>query len=66
MSCFFVDANGYIVQPELIELSDEVFRQPILNALARSRYQAWDDESVLRPGCRSFIFRLDAINAAAE
>ena len=33
VSCFFVDANGYIVQPELIELSDEVFRQPILNAL---------------------------------
>jgi hypothetical protein len=66
VSCFFVDANGYIVQPELIELSDEVFRQPILNALARSRYQTWADESVLRPGCRSFIFRLDAINAAAE
>ena len=40
VSCFFVDANGYIVQPELIELSDEVFRQPILNALARSRYQS--------------------------
>jgi hypothetical protein len=63
VSCFFVDANGYIVQPELIELSDEVFRQPILNALARSRYQEWDDERVLRPGCRSFIFKLDQITA---
>jgi hypothetical protein len=65
VSCFFVDANGYILRPELIELSDEVFRQPILNALARSRYQTWDNESVLRPGCRSFIFKLDTINAAA-
>ncbi len=64
MSCFFVDANGYIVRPEIIEISDEVFRQPILNALARSRYQAWNDERVLRPGCRSFIFKLDTINAA--
>jgi hypothetical protein len=66
VSCFFVDANGYIVQPELIELSDEVFRAPILNALARSRYQAWDDESVLRPGCRSFIFKLEEITSATD
>jgi hypothetical protein len=66
VSCFFVDAQGYIVQPELIELSDEVFRQPILNALARSRYQAWNDESLLRPGCRSFIFKLDAITSTTD
>jgi hypothetical protein len=65
VSCFFVDANGYIVQPELVELSDEVFRQPILNALSRSRYQSWSNEGILRPGCRSFIFKLDSINAAA-
>jgi hypothetical protein len=65
VSCFFVDANGYIVRPELIELSDEVFRQPILSALARSRYQGWNDERVLRPGCRSFIFKLDQIDATA-
>jgi hypothetical protein len=65
VSCFFVDADGYIVRPELIELSDEVFRQPILNALARSRYQALHADTPMRPGCRSFIFRLDAINATA-
>jgi hypothetical protein len=65
VSCFFVDPNGYIVRPELIELSDEVFRQPILNALSRSRYQVWDDDDVMRPGCRSFIFKLDTINATA-
>jgi hypothetical protein len=66
VSCFVVDANGYIVEPELIELSDEVFRQPILIALARSRYQSWNDERLLRPGCRSFIFKLDAITSATE
>jgi hypothetical protein len=66
VSCFFVDSDGYIVQPELVELSDEIFRVPILNALARSRYQAWADERVLRPGCRSFIFRLDPLTGEAS
>jgi hypothetical protein len=66
VTCFFVDASGYIVQPEIIELSDEIFRQPILNALARSRYQGWDDERVLRPGCRSFIFKLDALSSVVS
>ena len=64
VSCFLVDADGYVVQPELVELSDEIFRAPILNALARSRYQAWPDERVLRPGCRTFIFRLDPLTGA--
>jgi hypothetical protein len=66
VSCFFVDSDGYIVQPELVELSDEIFRAPILNALARSRYQAWPDERILRPGCRSFIFRLDPLTVEAS
>ena len=61
VSCFFVNADGYVVQPEFVELSDEIFRTPILNALARSRYEAWPDERLLRPGCRSFIFRLDPL-----
>ena len=30
VTCFFVNASGRVVQPELIELSDEVFREPIL------------------------------------
>jgi hypothetical protein len=63
VTCFFVDAEGYVVQPEVIELSDEVFREPILDALERSRYDGWADTSVLRPGCRSYIFRLDEIQA---
>jgi hypothetical protein len=66
VSCFFVDSDGYVVQPEIVELSDEIFRAPILSALARSRYQAWPDERVLRPGCRSFIFRLDPLTGEAE
>jgi hypothetical protein len=66
VTCFFVDSSGQVVRPELIELSDEVFRAPILAALARSRYQGWDDASVLRPGCRSYIFKLDSLSAAAE
>jgi hypothetical protein len=63
--CFFVDATGRVVQPEVIELSDEVFRAPILSALERSRYQGWADASVLRPGCRSYIFKLDALSAVS-
>jgi TonB-like protein len=63
VTCFFVDASGYIVQPQVVEISDEIFRQPILNALSRSRYQGWTDERILRPGCRSFIFKLDALSS---
>jgi TonB-like protein len=62
VTCFFVDASGQIVRPEIVELSDEVFRAPILRALARSRYQGWEDASVLLPGCRSYTFKLEAMN----
>ena len=34
VTCFLVDATGAILEPEIIELSDEVFREPILVALA--------------------------------
>ncbi|HVY66577.1 MAG TPA: energy transducer TonB [Gammaproteobacteria bacterium] len=61
VTCFFVDSNGVIQRPELIELSDEIFREPILAALRRSRYQGWTDSDVLRPGCRSYTFKLDQI-----
>jgi hypothetical protein len=61
VSCFFVDADGNVVRPEIIELSDEIFRVPILNALARSRYQPLPGEQTLRPGCRSFLFRLEPL-----
>ena len=49
-----------------VELSDEIFRAPILNALARSRYQALPGEQGLRPGCRSFLFRLEPLAGDAS
>jgi hypothetical protein len=59
--CYFVSAAGVIVEPEVIELSDEIFRAPILAALERSRYQGWRDDGTLRPACRSYTFRLDSL-----
>lgn len=61
VGCFTVNASGEIVDPELVELSDEIFRKTTLEALSRSRYRGWADERVLRPACRSFTFRLDAV-----
>jgi len=61
VTCFFVDSEGIIQRPELIELSDEIFREPVLAALRRSRYQGWQDSATLRPGCRSYTFKLDQI-----
>lgn len=61
VTCFLVDATGTIVEPEIIELSDEVFREPILVALSRSRYEARKTDSALRPSCRSYTFSLDKL-----
>jgi Gram-negative bacterial TonB protein C-terminal len=60
VTCFLVDAAGLIVQPEIIELSDEMFREPILSALSRSRYEPRKSD-VLRPSCRSYTFSLDRL-----
>ena len=61
VTCFFVDADGVIIDPQIVELSDEVFRAPTLEALERSRYRSLSDGTVARPGCRSFIYRLDSV-----
>jgi hypothetical protein len=61
VTCFLVDATGAIVEPEIIELSDEIFREPILVALQRSRYEPRHADSVLRPSCRSYTFSLDRL-----
>lgn len=61
VSCFLVDATGGIVEPEIIEISDEVFREPILVALERSRYEPRHTDSALRPSCRSYTFSLDRL-----
>jgi len=59
--CFLVNAEGAIVDPELVELSDEIFRDSVLLAISRSRYQPWARADLLRPGCRSFLFELDQV-----
>lgn len=61
VTCFLVDSAGLIVQPEIIELSDEIFREPIMVALSRSRYEPRDSDA-LRPSCRSYTFTLDRLS----
>lgn len=61
VACFLVDSKGSVIEPKLIELSDEIFRKTTLEALAHSQYRGWDDAQILRPGCRTFIFTLDAV-----
>lgn len=60
VTCFLVDSEGVIVDPQIIELSDEMFREPILTALRRSRYERRDSD-MLRPSCRSYTFTLDRL-----
>lgn len=59
--CFEVDSKGEIRNPEFLELSDEIFRATSLDALMSSRYQPWLErgDEILRPVCRSFVYRLD-------
>lgn len=60
VTCFLVNSAGLIVDPEIIELSDEIFREPILVALDRSRYEPRQSDT-LRPSCRSYTFSLDRL-----
>jgi len=61
--CFVVRPSGEVYDPEFVELSDEIFRAPSLDALMRSRYKSWDSRTAggPRPACRSFIYRLDYV-----
>ncbi len=59
VACFLVDSEGRVNEPRLVELSDEVFRAPTLEALARSRYVGWDDPGLRLEACRTFVFRLE-------
>jgi hypothetical protein len=61
VTCFLVDAAGAIIEPEIIELSDEVFREPTLSALSRSRYEPRSSDTVSRPSCRSYTFSLERL-----
>jgi hypothetical protein len=59
VACFMVGADGFVRDPEFVELSDEMFELPSLGALSRSRYAAWQDGVAERPACRSFEYHLD-------
>lgn len=61
VSCFFVNGKGEISNPELVELSDEIFGPPTLTAVTESRFRGWHDDEIVRPACRSFTFELDLI-----
>lgn len=63
VACFFVDADGDVTDPEIIELSDELFRGPTLEALTRSKYRRWTAGTERRPACRSYLFRLEPVMA---
>jgi hypothetical protein len=59
--CFEVDSSGSVLNPEFIELSDEIFRATSLDALMSSSYQPWSQSSdqLMRPACRSFVYSLE-------
>ena len=59
--CFLVESTGAIVEPEFIELSDDIFRDSTLRAVLASSYRGWVGEPPARPGCRMFDFELDPI-----
>lgn len=61
VSCFLVDGRGEVSMPDVIELTDEVFRAPTLDAVTKSSYRGLADENVLLPACRTFTFELQAI-----
>ena len=56
-----MNPTAELIEPEIIELSDEVFREPTLIALSRSRYEPREFDSALRPSCRSYTFSLERL-----
>ncbi len=59
--CFLVDHSGAIIDPHVVEMTDEIFRSTTLRAIDRSHYIGWDKQDIVRPGCRSFTYELDPI-----
>lgn len=60
--CFEVDPTGNVQNPQFVELTDEIFRGPSLDALMLSQYKGWSaEQGGNRPACRSFVYRLDQI-----
>jgi len=59
VACFFVGADGTILEPEIAELSHEHFRTPTMIATYASRYRPWPTGTGVRPGCRTYSYELD-------
>ena len=61
MICFQVAPSGLVRDPEFVELTDEIFRTPSLDALMQSQYRGWsnDPNGPARPACRSFVYSLE-------
>jgi len=59
--CFYVDRQGRVHEPLVMDSSDEIFEAPVLKALSRSTYRpAVDDEQPARSHlCRTYKFWLD-------
>lgn len=59
--CFEVNPLGRVRDPQFVELSDEIFRAPSLDALMQAQYQGWSDDpdGPARPACRSFVYSLE-------
>ena len=57
--CFQVTPDGFVIDPQFIELSDPIFELPALGALQRSHYKRWDESLPNRAACRTFDFNLD-------
>lgn len=59
--CFDVDTRGRVVEPVIMESTNAVFNEPVLKALARSRYEPARHEGKAVPShsCRIFKFWLN-------
>lgn len=59
VACFFVAADGTILEPEIVELSHEYFRAPTMIATHASSYRPWPMGTGVRAGCRTYSYELD-------
>jgi hypothetical protein len=58
VACFIVDANGVVRDPEILEISDDIFVEPTRLAMLRSSYRPSTRVQISRPGCREFAYEL--------
>lgn len=62
VACFVVDASGAVLDPEIVELSDDVFAEPTLQAARRSRYRPSSLPGFERPACRRYDYSLKVVH----